>query len=381
MKKNRITGLLAALFVLGIPSGFAQVKVTVKNPSPFDRLEEAVVIPLSGLSSKIQLKNGETYVVEDAQGKSVISQVTSDRNLIFLTQLKSGEKAVYAISNGHEVKADSRAYGKYHPERKDDFCWENDKVGFRVYGKSLIAVDGPSNGIDLWFKRTNRLVVDEWYEKDRKLGTSFHIDHGEGMDAFAVGRSLGAGAMAPFVNDTLWLNKNYETYQLLDNGPLRVRLRVTYNALNVAGKSYKESREFVLDAGSNFTKVIQAYEGADKNMKVAAGILKHENDSTIATPHYLIYKEPTDPSFKDIYVAVIFPFNKINKVVNTYTTDVKGTAKTFSHTLAVTNYSQPSVYFTGFGWSKSTFPTVADFHRYVELFKIQAQHPLKVTVK
>ena len=258
--------LFASLFVFSLSGvcnlSYGQVKVTVENPTNSDRLEEVVSVPLANLSHKVALRTGETYIVEDAAGSRLTSQVTSDQQLIFMAQLKAKEKAVFNIKGGQALAAEVRAYGKYHPERKDDFAWENDKVGFRVYGKALVPVDGPSNGIDLWYKRTNKMVLDEWYRKDHEQQISFHVDHGEGMDVFAVGRSLGAGAMAPFLKDTLWLNQNYQTYQVLDNGPLRVRFRVNYMDVVVAGKKYRESREFVLDAGASLTKVVQTYGGA-----------------------------------------------------------------------------------------------------------------------
>jgi Domain of unknown function (DUF4861) len=381
MKKILFVGLFSFCLSGVCSMSYGQAKVTVKNPKNSDRLEEVVSVPLASLSSKISLNAGESYVVEDATGNPLVSQVTSDRHLIFMVQLKSKENAVFNIKSGQVVKAGLRAYGKYHPERKDDFAWENDKVGFRVYGKALVPVDGPSNGIDLWYKRTNKMVLDEWYGKDKEQQVSFHVDHGEGMDVFAVGRSLGAGAMAPFLKDTLWLNQNYQTYQVLDNGPLRVRFRVNYLDVAVGGKKYKESREFVLDAGASLTKVIQTYEGADAKFPVAAGIFKHENDSVISSSNYLVYKEPSSASDGDAYVALVFPYSKIKTVLNTYTTHVKGTPKTFSHVLAVTNYSQPTVYYTGYGWSKAWFPTVRDYHNYIVKFTEQICKPLKVSVK
>ncbi len=381
MKKIFFVGLFC-FSLSGICNlSYGQVKVTVTNPTNSDRLEEVVSIPLASLTSQISLHASETYVVEDISGIRQVSQMTSDRTLIFMVQLKSKEKAVFNIKSGQALEAGLRAYGKFHPERKDDFAWENDKVGFRVYGKALVPVDGPSNGIDLWYKRTNKMVLDEWYRKDKEQQISFHVDHGEGMDVFAVGRSLGAGAMAPFLKDTLWLNQNYQTYQVLDNGPLRVRFRVNYLDVVVDGKKYKESREFVLDAGASLTKVIQTYEGANGTFPVAAGIFKHENDSVISSSNYLVYKEPSSASDGDAYVSLVFPYNKIKTVLNTYTTNVKGTPKTFSHVLAVTNYSQPAVYYTGYGWSKAWFPTVNDYHKYVAKFAEQIRNPLKINIK
>ncbi|NBU36028.1 MAG: DUF4861 domain-containing protein [Bacteroidetes bacterium] len=31
----------------------------------------------------------------------------------------------------------TKTYGRFVPERKEDFAWENDKIAFRMYGKEL----------------------------------------------------------------------------------------------------------------------------------------------------------------------------------------------------------------------------------------------------
>ena len=41
-------------------------------------------------------------------------------------------------------------------------------------------------GMDAWSKRTNRLILDEWYKLN-----NYHKDNGDGLDFFHVGSSLG----------------------------------------------------------------------------------------------------------------------------------------------------------------------------------------------
>ena len=71
-------------------------------------------------------------------------------------------------------------------------------MAFRIYGQALVPIDGPSNGIDLWYKRTSDLIIDKWYANDLAGIASYHNDNGEGLDDYKVGRTLGAGAMAPY---------------------------------------------------------------------------------------------------------------------------------------------------------------------------------------
>ena len=53
------------------------------------------------------------------------------------------------------------------------------------------------------------------------LHTSFHLDHGRGLDCYGVGPSLGCGAPALMDGDKLIFPYCYKTYKILDNGPLR----------------------------------------------------------------------------------------------------------------------------------------------------------------
>lgn len=50
---------------------------------------------------------------------------------------------------------------------------------------------------------------------------SYHIDHGYGMDCYAVGPTLGCGTAALMAGDTIIYPYCYRTQEILDNGPLR----------------------------------------------------------------------------------------------------------------------------------------------------------------
>ncbi len=121
----------------------------------------------------------------------------------------------------------------------DDFVWENDRVAFRAYGPALVAKDGPSTGFDAWYKRTSKLVVDEWYADELGGIKKYHDDHGEGMDDYSVGPTLGLGAPAAYVDGVIWKNKNFASYEVLENGPLRTTFRLIYDDLDVDGTRYR----------------------------------------------------------------------------------------------------------------------------------------------
>ena len=64
------------------------------------------------------------------------------------------------------------AYGRFVPEREDDFTWENDKVAFRIYGPNSSGI-GSVSGVDPWFKKVDYPIIDKWYAEHLQ-GKSYH---------------------------------------------------------------------------------------------------------------------------------------------------------------------------------------------------------------
>ncbi|KAA6339728.1 hypothetical protein EZS27_012364 [termite gut metagenome] len=358
------------------------MQLTVENPSDFDRSYEMVEIPVEDIQAKVTLTGNEVYVVKDVTGSVVPSQITHDGKLIFQSQLKLKETRTFTIQSGKIQAFEPKTFGRYIPERKEDFAWENDRVAFRIYGQALIPIDGPSNGLDVWYKRTDKLVIDRWYKDDLAGVASYHNDNGEGLDDYKVGRSLGAGAMAPYANDKLWLNENYVSHEVLENGPLRTTFKLTYKDIEVDGKTYAETRAFSLDAGSQLTKVIQEYRGLQEAIPVASGIVKREQDSVIVSQgnDYIIYVEPFSEVVDNVYLGVVFPDKFERSVTDTYTITHDGQKKNdmYSHVLLVTTYQpdKPVTYYTGYGWSKYGFSSLTAFQQYIDRFTQALKQPL-----
>ena len=120
------------------------------------------------------------------------------QNLLLQVSLSANGSAKLLIVPGKPAASVKKTYGRYVPERFDDFAWENDKVAFRMYGKSLEGRKDNAFGTDVWVKKTSKLVINDWY----KTG-DYHHDHGDGMDYYNVGLTLGAGDIAPFVKDSV----------------------------------------------------------------------------------------------------------------------------------------------------------------------------------
>jgi hypothetical protein len=352
--------------------------LTVQNPSDFDRKSQTVEISLQDVEQRLGTFDYRKIEFTDSHDASVAYQITYDKKIIFQLDIKAGESQSFVLKQGKEIREfEPKTYARFIKERKDDFAWENDKVAFRIYGAALKPIDGPSNGIDVWYKKTDKLIIDKWYKNDLAGKASYHEDHGEGLDDYKVGRSLGAGGMAPFVNDSLWLNENFVAQELLENGPVRSTFKLTYNKLNVNGKEYAETRTFSIDAGSQLTKITQSYEGVSGKIPVAAGLVKRDgNDLIIAKDNYVLYFEPSSNKVGNVALAMVFPDGYKKTTVNTY----KIGNDSYSHILGVCDYDSPITYYSGYGWSiAGTFFDIFDFEKYVAEFSKNLKVPLKVT--
>ena len=360
-----------------------KAKVTVENTLDFDRSAELVEIPVETLSS-IALGFDDTYVVKNSAGDVVPSQWTHDGLLIFQSGLGANEKETFTIEAGAPQKFAAKTYGRFAPERMDDFIWENDRVAFRIYGEALMANDGPSNGIDALYKRAEEPVLDKWYEdyfSEARL--SYHDDHGTGLDNYDVKRSLGAGAAAPYVDGTLLLNSNFTGHEVLDNGPLRTTFRLTYPEIEINGAPASETRTFSLDAGSQLTRVEQEW-GVTEPVTAAVGFTLRPGQTQYgAAENLLLVGEPDNAKTSGVYLGAVLPLDVEDFMLNEYEIVAPVGAGVYRHALAVVPYTPgtPLRYYTGFGWEKWGDWTSDSFADYLAAFATALQTPFVVTIK
>lgn len=337
-----------------------KVTVSVENTLESDRSSQLVEIPVAQLAS-VKLAQGQTYAVMQS-GKVVPSQVTHDGLLVFQSGLAGKGSTSFVVRAGKPQEFAAKAFARFAPERMDDFIWENDRVAFRIYGAALIATDGPSNGIDALFKRSEEMVLDKWYADNlgpEKL--SYHDDHGTGLDDYKVGRTLGAGGMAPWADSVLLLNTNFTGHELLDAGPLRAAFRLSYPE--------GETREFRLDAGSQLTRVTQKYAAAPAT--VAAGYPLHA-DSVDFRPvgtSAMMVVEPATAKSENVFLGMILPTRSEVRAAN-------------GHALALAPYNpEGMVYYTGYGWQKWGEWSAKSWEQYLLDTEAALQSPFIVTVK
>lgn len=146
-----------------------------------------------------------------------------------------------------------KVYGRYVPERKDDFAWENEYAAFRMYGAAL-RPENPSNGVDLWLKKSPELVVDSFYYREHVLGLPYHINYGKGLDCYKVGHTAGCGGLVVIADEQLYVGGAYDRWEILEQTPERFVFKLEYDSFLVQGNVLHESITITAEAGQMLNK-------------------------------------------------------------------------------------------------------------------------------
>lgn len=358
---------------------FAQTKATISIQNNSDLEKKETVVSLKWetiLAHYPQIDTAGFVVINAATKKQLAFQrehqgLKKIQNLLVQVDVKAKSTLSLLIQKGKPQIFTTKTYARSVPERKDDFAWENDKIAFRTYGKAIEKTKEDAYGLDVWVKRTDKMVINERY----KLG-DYHIDHGNGMDYYHVGFSLGAGNMAPYINDTIRYSANYHQWKVLDNGPLRSTFQLIYDTWDAGGIKVKATKNISLDAGSQLSRIenIYSFEG-DKPLPVVVGIIKRPETGIISLNEQqgiMAYWEPTHGLDGTTAVGSILTTPVNNMVVG----NTQMLAKT-----AVKN-NEPIIYYSGAAWDKAGKITNAkQWFNYLDVFYQQIKEPLIITIK
>lgn len=375
---KNISLIFVGFFLISV-GVMAQKTIVISNTLPVPRINEMVEVKLEGMAVDFAHKQ---YVLKDANGKEVPYQEIMGKGkmpvaIIFQADVKANQSAEYKLSEGKPAPVKAKTFGRFVPERKDDFAWENDMAAYRMYGPAL-ANENPSNGVDYWSKCTSELIVNKRYYDDLKKGIPYHIDHGTGLDFYKVAHTMGCGGIAPFVSGKLWIGNQFNTYKVLENGPLRTVFRLVYDSVKVGNDYLKEIITITDDAGSLLNKAVVRYAGQKGDMDIASGITLHDGKGNLkfdVAKGVVMYAENAVsdagvPSGRN-YVGVFVP-SKVKEAKN---------QEDHGFLVATCHEGKGFTYYFGGGWSKWHFPTDEDWFKAVERFSLTHKHPLKITVK
>lgn len=413
----------------------AQATIVVNNPTSNPRTE---LISLSMNEVKAKLgnaapKKGEAYIVKNKSGQQIGSQITHDGYLLIDASVRPHGSATYYVTIGKPYQQKVWATGALYKIRKDDIAWENDRCAYRVYGPALQRTGERSFGTDVWVKNTPDTVVYKRYVKDMNgnikgdkidakvralqkqekaeknkakaaalakqikslqaesnevdILTSFHLDHGNGLDPYRVGATLGLGAPSLMVGKNQVLPYCYKDYKILDNGPLRFTVELTYNPSTVGDiKNVVEHRIISLDKGSNFNKMTVWYDGLTTPTDFATGFPIHEEDTESKTfaKDYVSYADPTDNievNNSQVFVGVLFPEGIDNTYYQLFDKKHDGaTGHALGLKRGLKNQEKYSYYF-GAAWSKYDVKSYAEWQIRIKEYLDALKTPLGVEVK
>ena len=374
---------IIALSMLAASAGAQNVKIIVNNDEKVQR-QEVVEVSALQLYEKLGISFGSPVIVKNALGQQVGYQLTHDSLLLVDASVRPCGKAEFTVEQGTPRQPKVYVTGRQYPERVDDIAWENDRTAYRIYGPALQRNKERAFGVDVWVKNTPDLEVEKRYVTelsnhsaiealkkegktqealDMEEATTYHFDHGYGLDCYKVGPTLGGGAPALMDNGELVLPYCYRDYQILDNGPLRFTVRVDYNPATIGkDKNVVEHRIISLDKGSNFNRCTVWYDGLTDKRDLAAGIVVHPEDTETMylASNMALYADPTDNPEKQnfqIYVGVLFP-EGIDYTRYLYTEQDRQNGNA-GHVIGVKSYTPGTrfTYYFGSAWSKNDVRT------------------------
>jgi len=405
MNKSRKIFMAMAIWAMMMPGSVMakDVVVTVSNDEKVQR-QELVEINAADVYKKLGISKDEPFIIKNALNQQVIYQKTYDGKILIDASVRPCGTAVFTITKGAPRAMKTYVTGKQYPERVDDIAWENDRTAYRIYGPALQASGEKAYGVDVWVKNTPDLEVDKRYVTEltnhakiqqlRKEGkteeamemeeaTTYHFDHGYGLDCYKVGPTLGCGTPALMNGGELILPYCYKTYKILDNGPLRFTVQVSYNPVIVnKDNNVVENRIISLDKGSNFNKMVVWYDGLTVATDLAAGVVLHQEnlEDIFLGKDMVLYADPTDNPAKQnfqIYVGVLFPegVSQTKQLMNKEV--INGNS---GHAIGITNYKPGDkyTYYFGSAWSKNDVRTFNEWKLRAEEFMNALKTPLRV---
>jgi hypothetical protein len=378
--------------------------ITVTHDLDLARPSETIAVPWSEVNKALPGALLQRIAVKDAKGNVLPYQVTNVApqakdpkgegiaygELLFQHNFAAGEKsATFTVEKIDTVAPvfPTKVFARYVGERLDDFAWENDKIGHRTYGPALAEPVPPggakevlvTSGLDVWCKRVDYPIVDRWYNKGHD---HYHKDEGEGMDMYQVGPSRGCGGTGIWDGKVLHVGRNYRSWKVIANGPIRAIFELTYDTWMANGVMVSEVKRFTVDAGHNLDRIESTFAitGA-KEVTVGIGLNKNPADKG---------QEPviTHRPVAEQASLTQWTVQKSNGSLGTAV--VVGAKDAFAGfaeddrnqlVLAKAVNGEPLRYYAGAGWSKAgEFTSQEAWDAYVAAFARRVRAPVKVTL-
>lgn len=379
-KRKLTLGATAMLMMCACSSGKV---LSIYNPTDRDRHGYIAEVKKDLLPAN--LKNG--FIIENEAGESVPYQLTYDDKLLVEADVKSGQTVTFKLKPSPAQIFDTVCVSQIRHDFQDDLTWENDRGGYRLYGPAYRKSGGNVSGYDIWTKSVPFPVLAQRYHDHCKRGISYHKDHGNGMDAYTVGRTLGAGMNAIIDSDTIIYPCAYEQCEILENGPLRTTAKIICYPLRVGSEEVIETRLISLDKGSWLNKTQVSYEGISGKKQMVNGIVVHRQNphgySTGNDKGWIAYADLTDNPDNGngvIYIGVVNPQTPDSILYRPFTpTAGDAIGQIINHTTYTPG--ETFTYYWGAGWSKGGVMGMEAWEKYLDDFQSDLAAPLEIRIK
>lgn len=372
-------------------SSCAKTMMSISNPSERDIADKQIVMSRAEVQKRIKTNDINFIRVISENGVLLPSQ-TDDMDgdgiwdeVAFLIDLKKGERAKVRFESGPGVRFDPRTNLRFglqkepHDEainakrlktadspsasaafQMEGPAWENDKVAFRNYFDFR-------NSMDIFGKSTTKMVLDNIGIR----GQNYHIKEDWGMDVLIVGNSLGAGATAIEVNDTLYrVGPCREgTYSVVTEGPVRSVIDLDYYGVPVGSRLYDVKHRITIAAGDLCYKSEVWVSGLHGDESLVTGIVdKHQLKaiSFNSDKHKGFYTHGAQGTMKEILGMAVAAPNHQDIIFGS--APKTGTGVTETYTLKIKlEEGQPAVYYFFSGWEhqNSDFMNAQKFEKAV----------------
>jgi hypothetical protein len=361
--------------------------IIIKNDHAFKR-EEVVSIPLAKIAD---FDSTQRWIVKSDDGMIVATQLWDSNSdsvadeIIFSANIPANTEKKFQLLQSDEVATGSgKTFARFVPERTDDYAWENDRVAFRTYGPEAqrMVEEGVkggtlSSGMDCWLKRVEYPIIDKWYKKYVD-GGSYHKDDGEGYDPYHVGASRGCGGIGVWINDSLYVSRNFIKYRTIANGPVRTCFELTYAPWTAGMATIEETKRITIDRGSQLCKIEVSMKSSETLPNCTIGITLHNKQGVVSLDSaqgVFSYWEPMDDS--EIGTGVVIAPRSIVSAK-----DFRSTNADRSHIFIHAKSTESVTYFAGFGWKKAGLvSTAAEWNNYLQDFAKQQASSLTIQVQ
>jgi hypothetical protein len=337
------------------------IEIRIENTLDIPRTDEVIELDWHLLEKANSGILKSSFMVENKQtGKQLPYQIISDQKnkptqLLVQASIAPASVLNIAIKKGDPEVFQPKTFGRM--------------IAFRMYGPALQATGEISNGIDVWVKRTSEMIIDKWYKLD-----DYHVDHGEGLDCYKVGPTLGAGGIAPTANGKLFYSKNWSSYKILTSGNLQTVFELSYAPWKFNETEITETKRITLNAGSQLNKIEVTYKTKDQDtIPVVMGIVKRTGKGVAVMNEksgILAYWEPSDKQNGTTGIGLVVPENSGMSIIE-------------NHLVAFGKAPNNQVYkyYQGACWDKSgEFANEKDWEKYLLDYSLKLKTPLIISI-